>query len=211
MTQASHHDHEIRPANQRRRIWMLQSGAAACLLLVVFSRPAIVETSMAHEFVETIGVALILVAVFGRLWSILYIGSRKNAELVTSGPYSITRNPLYLFSTIGAIGIGLVFGSIIIALVLGTLSYAILAHTASKEATYLHSVFGAAYRSYAVRTPMIWPKLSLYRDQIEPTFSPATLRRTFVDCLFFLAIYPLIEGLEYLQVSGNLPTALWLY
>jgi hypothetical protein len=152
------------------------------------------------------GLGLTLVCVGGRMWSILYVGSRKNRQLVTSGPYSMTRNPLYLFSTIGAVGVGLIFGSIVAALFLGLLTFIIFMVTAAKESQHLSAIFGAEYVSYAASTPMFWPRISQYREPPEASFSPAALRRTFLDGLFFLVALPALETVEHLQHAGFLPT-----
>ena len=41
---------------------------------------------------------MILICILGRTWATLYIGGQKQRELVTKGPYSVVRNPLYLFT-----------------------------------------------------------------------------------------------------------------
>ena len=199
-----------KPFVQRKRLLIVQilSGFAIALLLV--SRPAWNEMSWMHEAMEAAGAALILVCMFGRLWSILYVGGRKTSELVTSGPYSLTRNPLYLFSTVGVFGVGLVFGSIAVALVLAGLSYLVFAATARKEAAFLRTVFARTYPAYEARTPSFWPDFRLYVQPDEVSFSPVALKRTFVDALYFLAMIPLIEGIEYAQLAGYMPTFLWL-
>jgi protein-S-isoprenylcysteine O-methyltransferase Ste14 len=164
-----------------------------------------------HEVTEMAGFGLVLLCVAGRMWSILYVGSRKNRELVTSGPYSMTMNPLYFFSTTGAVGIGLIYGSFLVAVVSGLVAYGIFLVTAAKEAEYLRSVFGPRYDAYADRTPTFWPDLSLYHDAAQVLFSPAALRRTFLDCLYFVAAFPLIEFLEYIHDMGYLPILLTVY
>jgi len=199
------------PFDQRKRLLVVQVLSSAAIVALLFSRPRWNEASPVHEIVEMAGVVLILICIFGRLWSILYVGGRKNSELATSGPYSITRNPLYLFSTIGAFGIGLMFGSIVVAVLLGLFSYLIFSITSRKEEVFLRGKFGQAYETYTAATPRFWPKLWLYRDLSEHTFCPKALRSTFVDALCFLAVFPIIEGIENLHMTGYLPTYFWLF
>ena len=199
------------PFNQRKRLLVVQGLSIAAIASLLFSRPAWDEASPLHEFVEMLGFVLILIGIFGRLWSILYIGGRKNSELAARGPYSITRNPLYFFSTIGALGIGLMFGSIMVAAVLGVCTYAVLGMTARKEEAFLRNKFGAAFEAYVARTPRFCPNPWLYCDERQHTFSTKALRRTFFDGLYFLAVFPAIEAIEYFQVIGYLPTYFWLF
>jgi protein-S-isoprenylcysteine O-methyltransferase Ste14 len=201
----------VKPADQHKRIHVVQLLSAIAVALLLFSRPGWDQDSLVHEFIEIVGLAFVLACIFGRLWSILYVGGRKNTELVTAGPYSVTRNPLYLFSVIGAIGVGLMFGSILMALLLGTVAYVALIRTAIHEAVYLHDTFGPAYEAYAAATPLFWPNPSLYRDPREVAFVPTALRRTFLDALYFLMLFPLLEGLEYMQTSGYLPSLLHVF
>lgn len=200
-----------KPFAQRKRLFVVQLLSIAAIATLLLSRPAWNEDRTFHEFIEMTGLAFVLVCIFGRLWSILYVGSRKNNELVTNGPYSITRNPLYLFSTIGAAGVGMMFGSIIVATTMGGVTYLVFRMTARKEAAFLQYKFPTQYASYAARTPLFWPNPRLYRDTGETAFSPKALKKTFIDALYFLAIFPAIEGIEYLQTTGHLPTFLWLY
>ncbi|MEM5471106.1 isoprenylcysteine carboxylmethyltransferase family protein [Hoeflea sp. AS60] len=165
---------------------------------------------MLYTGLKAVGMLLILACIFGRLWSTLYIGTRKNSEVVMTGPYSITRNPLYLFSTIGAFGAGLVFGSIVVAFGLGLVSYIVFSITANGEASYLRSQFGPEYLTYEAGTPQFWPNFSLYTTASEVMFSPPVLQRAFGDSLYFLAVIPLVGAVEYLQSSGYLPVIFWL-
>jgi len=74
----------------RKRAIGLALAAALAVLPFLRSQPA----GSLHEAVEGAGLALIAAAIVGRAWCTLYIGGRKLHELVTAGPYSISRNPL---------------------------------------------------------------------------------------------------------------------
>lgn len=191
------------PVNQRIRIRILQLGVLLTAPLLFTMNPTF--SGDGSDTIEKIGVALVLVCVVGRMWSILYIGSRKNSELVTAGPYSITRNPLYFFSALGAVGIGLFVGSLVLAFALGLAFHVAFVMTAAKEARHLETLFGDRYRDYARRTPIFWPKPWLYEEGQEMLFSPAALRRTFLDGLVFFAAFPAIELIENLKDAGYLP------
>lgn len=197
--------------DQHKRLIFVQVAAVLAVILLLFSKPALAEGSDGHEVVETIGFAMVLACFLGRLWSILFVGGRKNDELIVSGPFSMTRNPLYFFSTVGAVGIGLMFGSVLAAAMLGLASFLVFRFTARKEAAYLAGKFGAAYAAYAERTPSFWPNPMLYRDDAQWLFSTGALRNTFRDGLYFLALFPVIEAVEYARLSGHLPTLFTVY
>jgi len=68
--------------------------------------------------IDSVALLLLLTACLGRVWCIMYIGGQKNTSVVTAGPYSMVRNPLYVFSFIGAIGLVLMTHSMVIAALL---------------------------------------------------------------------------------------------
>ncbi|ESW64364.1 isoprenylcysteine carboxylmethyltransferase family protein [Mesorhizobium sp. M0761] len=197
--------------DQHKRLLVIQVAAALAVMLLLFTKPFLVEGSDGHEYIEALGIGFVLVCFLGRLWSILYVGGRKNDELVTIGPFSMSRNPLYFFSTVGAAGVGLMYGSVLVAAALALVSYLVFRVTARKEAEFLFGKFGPAYSVYAERTPPFWPNPLLFHDQAERRFSTKALRRTFTDGLYFLALFPAIETIEQLRISGMLPVFFTLY
>ena len=197
---------------QRKRLIFVRIAAVLAVLLLFLVKPVLTEDSNGHEMLEFFGFCLVLACVAGRLWSILYVGGKKNEELVSSGPFSMSQNPLYFFSTVGAVGIGLLYGSVLAALALGLASFVIFRVTARKEAAFLLGKFGPAYLAYIKRTPRFWPNPILYRDDDQVEFSTRALKRTFFDGLYFLAIFPAIELVEYFREAGLLfPAFITLY
>jgi len=191
----------------RRAVLFLMLLVAFGVLLFVSSYP---EQSEFHEFVEAFGVSLIGVAIIGRLWCTLYIGGRKSAEIVANGPYSIVRNPLYVFSMIGAAGAGAQTGSIVVALVFGVVTAMAFSVVARREEAFLREKFGAAFDTYCAGVPRMLPRLSLYRDAATITVAPRTLYTTFFDSLVFFSAMPVFEFVEHLQLEHVLPVLLRL-
>jgi protein-S-isoprenylcysteine O-methyltransferase Ste14 len=191
---------ELGKYQQRRRLAIaLLIGLLVVALFFVRSR----SIGHLHEYIESFGISLIVAAI--------YIGGRKSAEIVQTGPYSMTRNPLYVFSSIGAIGIGAQTGSIIIALAFGVLCYLAFSTVIRTEEKFLKANFGKPYEDYCARVPRFFPSFSLFRDDDELRVKPDRLYRTFTDGLVFFVAYPFFEFIEYLQDIGTLPVLLRLY
>ena len=163
-----------------------------------------------HEMIEWVGIVLIVLCILGRTWASLYIGGRKIDELVTTGPYSVSRNPLYFFSILGAAGIGAQVGSIVLAVICGALAFAVFLVVVVQEEALLLEVYGKRYRGYMAKVPRFLPQVSLWRDERTLTIRPPRVLTTFGDALMFLLAVPLAEGFEYLQEIGAIPVLLVL-
>jgi protein-S-isoprenylcysteine O-methyltransferase Ste14 len=152
--------------------------------------------------IEWTGVFLILVCIAGRTWCSLYISGRKIRQLVDTGPYSISRNPLYVFSAIGAVGVGAVFGMLTAAVVDGLLVLALLAATIPAEERVLEAEHGEAYRAYRARVPRLWPRFAAWREAPIVELKPSIVRKAFLDATVFLAAVPIARAIEYAHVAG---------
>lgn len=158
-----------------------------------------------YEAIEQIGVLLILLCICGRTWSTLYIGARKKSELVTIGPYSVVRNPLYVFTLIGAFGIGAQFASLTAAFAMTLAAAVVFRSVVAREEAFLAAAFPAPWQAYAGRVARFMPRPSLWRDTDALTIKPSLVVRTFFDaCLFAIAI-PAAELIETAQAHGVLP------
>ncbi len=155
-----------------------------------------------HERVEVIGLVAIVLSIVGRAWCSLYIGGRKKSEIVDRGPYSITRNPLYVFSYIGAFGIGAQSGSATIGFAFVLAAMVVFYMTVKREEAFLEREFGAVYAAYKARTPRFWPRFSLWRDEEQLTIRPALFVTTILDGLIFLLAIPVFELIDVGQASG---------
>ncbi len=191
----------------RRSILAIIIAIAFATLVFVGS----LQDELMHEYIETLGLLLILIGIGGRLWATLYIGGRKSAEVVSTGPYSVTRNPLYVFSTIAAAGVGAQTGSYVVACLSMALCAAAFYIVARREERFLVAKLGGAYLSYLERVPRFLPNPLIYRDDAEVTFQTRRLRVTFVDGLVFLAAIPVLEAIEEAQEIGKIPLLFQLF
>ena len=155
-----------------------------------------------HESVEAIGLGAIVFSIVGRAWCSLYIGGRKKAEIVDRGPYSISRNPLYVFSFFGAFGMGAQTGSLTIAGLFVAAAFLVFLMTVQREEVFLSREFGAVYEAYKARTPRFGPRFSLWRDERELTVRPAFFLLTIRDGLVFLLALPIFELIDMGQAEG---------
>ncbi|MDX8534572.1 isoprenylcysteine carboxylmethyltransferase family protein [Mesorhizobium sp. VK25A] len=172
---------------------------------LLFGQSTFPPDTPVHESIEMFGVLLIFLGIVGRLWSTLYIGGRKSAEVVTGGPYSITRNPLYLFSTVAAAGVGAQIGSFSGIILFALLCAGAFHIVILREERYLKEVLGAPYQAYLARVPRFFPNLTIYQEGDTGSFKPRLLLNTLLDGLVFLVALPAFELIDGLQQSGMLP------
>lgn len=128
------------------------------------------------------GTVLILVGVIIRLWSGLYIGGHKNRELVTKGPYSLVRNPLYTGNLVSALGLMLMTQSLIVTLVVMLGLSVIYVATIRHEERKLEKLFADDYTLYCQSTPRIIPRRAALRDMLSGTGTGDTISYRNLAC-----------------------------
>ncbi len=179
--------------------------AVTLFVLVVISAHSWSDTSIVDTAMEFVGLALIIAGSFGRIWSYLYICGRKTDELVIIGPYSITRNPLYLFSLIAAVGVGLASENILvlglIVLVFG-LVYPIVIRSEEKELVLRH---GKAFQEYAHTVPRFIPKTFVIQQPEHYKVHVHLFGRVFFDAMWFVWLFILMEVIEKLHEAKVIP------
>lgn len=189
---------------------ILRAFIVAGLVFVVVGDTRWPSGSFLHEGIEYIGLILIVICICGRILCTLYIGGNKIESLVTVGPYSVVRNPLYSLSIVGAAGAGAQLGSFVLTIVTAAVAYFVFLLVILKEEQFLTARFGASYLEYMERVPRLWPKFSLWRDVATLEVNPRLVRVTALDASIFLLSIPLSEGFEYLHDIGLVPVFLTL-
>ena len=178
---------------QRRRIHLLRAVCLCLLAAALFISPYHGGTSFG-SVLHAAGIALIIACVLGRCWATLHIGARKNDVLVQSGPYSLCRNPLYLFSTMAALGFGLMLQSLLYAAVLTSVIYLIFSYMMKKEEVFLSEKFREAYDQYRVTTSRFIPtKIRYFKAAAGSRAGIREVARNLRDCAAFLLLIPVAE------------------
>lgn len=194
----------------QRKIIVVGAAAVGIALLMALG-PASPEDATWHEAVERTGIFFILVGILGRTWCAMYIGGHKLNRLVTEGPYSVTRNPLYVFSAIAAFGLGAQIGSAVFALICAAATIAIFALVIRHEERALAERFPAEFARYKSRVPRLAPNFFGWQDAETVLVRPALVHRTFWDASLFLLAAPALKALESMREASLIDPLFRLY
>ena len=173
---------------------------------ILFTEPTFDDEGLTHEILDFFGYIFVAICALGRLYSTAFLGGHKNKNLVTDGPYSVVRNPLYSFSLIGITGIAFMTNHIFIMIFVPLAVVVVYDRLIRREEDFLKMEFGKAYETYMKTTPRLFPKLGQYQSSDDTILYPKMLLRAFSDALWWFAFFPIIEILEYLQESHIIPT-----
>ena len=158
----------------KRRTWLPQPIILAIVLIPASRMPAALMAA---------GVLLVVLGEFIRLWGVSHIGviSRTRSDrlgpLVSTGPFALVRNPLYLGNLAiwagFAISANLLWLVPVIVVLVGLEYHAIVRW----EETLLESRLGESYRDYMRRVPRWVPAFAKASARQAPAFAKATAGR----------------------------------
>lgn len=106
-----------------------------------------------------VGVALLIAGILVAAWGMLTFRRAQTAiiphhsasQLVSTGPYRFTRNPMYLGLTIAYMGAAALLNSAWPVILLPIVLIVLVSFVISREERYLSDAFGAAYAAYCAR------------------------------------------------------------
>lgn len=194
---------------RKLRVVLLRLAFVPVVLVAIFVRPSWNQEGTLAFALELAGYVFLILGLSVRIWSILYIGGRKSQELVTDGPYSLCRNPLYAGTFLLTLGVGLCFENPL--MLLAMLAIAVPAHlvAARLEDKHLAAKFPQEYPAYAQKVPAFWPRLRNYHSRELLTVSARAIRRIAIDTAAVILIPEIEDILELLHQHG-LPV-LWFF
>jgi len=181
------------------------------IILVLFSASAWEGRRFISDGLFVVGAFLVGIATVGRLWCSLFISGYKNNSLITSGPYSLSRNPLYFFSLIGSVGVGLATETIIVPLIILIGFSLYYPYVIREEEKRLENIHGKSFGDYCKKTPRFFPAFSHVTEPNSYVVKPKIFRRRVLNSLWFVWILGIFELVEALHEYGVVPILIRLY
>jgi protein-S-isoprenylcysteine O-methyltransferase Ste14 len=182
--------------------------ALSIIALLLFSQKLLRGPGFfADELWEVSGIALIF---FGQLLRVSSRGykseySKNGNSLVTSGPYSMVRNPMYLgILLIGAGVVLFLFHWWVFLIFLGVFLTRYLGLFAKEEGV-LTKAFGKSYQEYVKKVPRLLPRMDFLAKTDIRQFLPlrtSWFKREIPSIIAVLAAVLVLESWEELK-SGN--------
>ncbi|MEZ5709471.1 MAG: isoprenylcysteine carboxylmethyltransferase family protein [Blastomonas sp.] len=165
-------------------------------------------------------VAGFVVALGAAIWRIIIggyaaLGTSGNAkkqavaaELNTTGPYSVVRNPLYVGRIMNFTGLAMLSGSWVYAAIVFLVSVLIYERISIYEELFLADKFGDAHAKWAESVPALLPRLTGWVKPKYPFWWRRAIRREYKK-LFQLATA--VIACDFARRGFELPENLTLY
>ena len=189
----------------RNRINVSRMIFGVVIALIFLTSHVWQEGGLLLSLLNALGFIMIILAVFGRLWSSVFICGYKTKKVIQHGPYSVTRNPLYVFSSLGAVGLGLVAGSFVITGLIIFIYVFIYARTIIFEEHKLEEALGVQYLQYKTNTPRFFPDFTLYKTVPEYTINVSRFENAFKDAIWFFLGFGVLHIVGQMHELGFLP------
>jgi len=185
--------------------------AAVFMFFLLVSTSRWGPRSVLLDVIYPLGIVLAGLATATRLWTSVYHAGYKVHTLLTVGPYSMCRNPMYFCNFMGAVGAGLTTGMLsLTALVVACLAL-YYPFVIRREERKLRSEHGASYEAYRRRTPAFLPAWRLLDEPEEYVTNIRSFRTKIGDSLVPLLAVAVIHAIQSLHAHGLLPGLLSVY
>jgi protein-S-isoprenylcysteine O-methyltransferase Ste14 len=181
--------------------WIVVSGL---LIILVFTRTRF-ESDVVKTLLNDAGLLLVAIGAFGRIWSSIYISGYKTEVLIALGPYSMVRNPLYIFSFLAVLGIAAASqNGLFLAAIIGAflLYYPFVVLNEEDELRVAH---GDRFERYRKDTPCFIPNFRKFRQPEKYEINVPAYSRAFLDAIWFFVAYIAVDILKFLQANDLIP------
>jgi protein-S-isoprenylcysteine O-methyltransferase Ste14 len=195
----------IRSLRYRTRGWVGWAALLPVCAVVVLSEPPFERGSWPDVATTSLGWLLLAGGIGLRLWGTLYLGGRRGRVLVSEGPYSLCRNPLYVGSFLVAMSVAAFLESLTIAAAVLVAAAVYVWGPIRAEERVLAETLGDDYVRYRAETPCFLPRPSRFRTGPRIDVSARGLRNEARRSLRLVWIPVLHEVVERLRAAPGWP------
>jgi protein-S-isoprenylcysteine O-methyltransferase Ste14 len=165
-------------------VWMVLIG-----VLILSSKSNWADQDLVEEGMMALAMGMTVIGCLGRIWCFAYISGKKNDVLVTDGPYSLCRNPLYFFSILGIAGVGLSTCTFTVPLLILIGIAIVYPSVIKREEERLLAIHGYSYSDYCARVPKLIPSFKYYHPASHTVINVDAFTRGMRDTMWlFLAL-----------------------
>ncbi|HEX5106508.1 MAG TPA: isoprenylcysteine carboxylmethyltransferase family protein [Pirellulaceae bacterium] len=190
----------------RSRAWISLLILAPVAAAAIFTRPYLAFEGLPEYSIEVLAWVLFFCGVAVRWWATLFIGGRKDAALVTQGPYSVCRNPLYLGTLLITLSVGVFLQSLSLLLATALVGAGYVLITVPVEERKLAERYGRSFDEYRQRVPCLLPNFSLLTEPAEIRVIPCGIHAEFKRSIQYAAIPLICYLIEHLRMMPSWPT-----
>lgn len=169
-----------------------------------------IHSTLARSVMGYAGLLLTAVGALGRIWSSMFICGYKKKVIIDTGPYAAVRNPLYVFSFIGLLGIALASLNLLFAVLVIAMFLAYYPLVIISEEQNLKRIHGRIYEAYLQRTPRLVPDFKKLDLPENYGVNAKDFSGAFLDAIWFFAAYVMIDVIAALHANGLIPALLAL-
>ena len=193
----------------RRMIFKYRSYTPIPFLLVMiwFAQPTVLSL--------VIGFAVVFAGELIRFWGVSIVGAETRTTgtvggtfLITNGPFSYVRNPLYVGNMMLYVGVGIMSMALFPWMLLVAIAWFYLQYylIVTREEEYLAATFGGEFDAYRRNVRRFVPRLTPYRSvrpaakTVDPSEGLSSERRTLQAIGLVLAL--VVAKYIYLRMQG---------
>lgn len=193
------------------RGWLGIAVLAPAAVLAVLSGRHFAAGTPLDVAASTAGLAFLAAGLAVRTWATLYVGGRKTIALVTDGPYSLCRHPLYLGSLCIGVAVACFLQSLTFLALLLVGTPLIYLPVIREEERVLAARHPESFPAYRQGVPMLLPRrLRQARRQRELVVDLRAVRNHLLRSATTLLIVPAAQWIALLQARGDIPRLLHL-
>ncbi|HEY0914061.1 MAG TPA: isoprenylcysteine carboxylmethyltransferase family protein [Solimonas sp.] len=195
-----------------RRFWVTRLFCVGIVLLYLLSASYWHDNdAWITHLLTPMGIVLAAAGALGRLWSSSYASGNKNTQLLTVGPYSLMRNPLYAFSYVGGLGIAITTETLVIPLLFTIWFFWYYPKVVTGEERFLESQYQGEFRAYMQQVPRFVPRPEGFVEPPRWEMSPPAFRKSMQHVVWFVIAAVLLHGMHDLRIEFDWPHLITLF